>query len=114
TFARTDPESKGAKGITAFVVERGVPGFTTHAQKGKLGMRSLSVGELRFEDCVIPDENRVGEVGKGFRVAMGALEDTRLQIAARICGGLIGCLEETVRHTNSRELFGATLASFQM
>jgi alkylation response protein AidB-like acyl-CoA dehydrogenase len=113
-FARTDPDSKGAKGITGFVVERDTPGFSTHPQKGKLGLRSLSVGELRFEDAVLPDENRVGEVGEGFRVAMGALEDTRLQIAARVCGGLAGCLEETVQWATKREVFGKTLAGFQL
>jgi alkylation response protein AidB-like acyl-CoA dehydrogenase len=114
TFARTDPDSKGARGITSFVVERGTEGFSTHPQKGKLGLRSLSVGELRFEDALLPDENRIGEVGKGFRVAMGALEDTRLQIAARVCGGLAGCLEETAQYATGRELFGKTLAGFQL
>ncbi len=114
TFARTNPDEPGARGITAFVVERGTPGFETTQQTGKLGLRPLSVGELRFDGCVVPDENRIGEVGAGFRVAMGALEDTRLQIAARICGGLASCLELSVEHARSRELFGSRLADFQL
>jgi alkylation response protein AidB-like acyl-CoA dehydrogenase len=114
TFARTNPDEPGARGITAFVVERGTPGFETTQQKGKLGLRPLSVGELHFNGCVVPDTHRVGEVGQGFRVAMGALEDTRLQIAARICGGLASCLELSVAHARSRELFGSRLADFQL
>jgi alkylation response protein AidB-like acyl-CoA dehydrogenase len=113
-FARSRPEEPGARGITAFVVERDTPGFSTRPQRGKLGLRALTVGELIFEDCEIPDENRIGEEGLGFRVAMSALEDTRLQIAARICGGLAACLELSVEHVRGRELFGSRLADFQM
>ena len=113
-FARTRPEEPGARGITAFVVERDTPGFTMTRQAGKLGLRALTVGELTFADCEIPDENRIGEEGRGFRVAMSALEDTRLQIAARICGGLASCLELSVAHVKQRELFGSRLADFQL
>src|SRR5690606_23968275 len=101
----TNPDEPGARGITGFIVERDTPGFTMTQQKGKLGMRTLSVGELRFEGCVVPDENRIGAEGQGFKIAMSALEDTRLQIAARICGGLASCLEESVEHVRRRELF---------
>jgi alkylation response protein AidB-like acyl-CoA dehydrogenase len=114
TFARTNPDEPGARGITAFVIERDTPGFETTQQKGKLGLRPLSVGELRFDGAVVPDENRIGAEGQGFRVAMSALEDTRLQIAARICGGLKSCLELSVAHAQSRELFGSRLADFQL
>jgi alkylation response protein AidB-like acyl-CoA dehydrogenase len=113
-FARSRPQEPGARGITGFVIERDTPGFTMTQQKGKLGLRALTVGELRFEHCVIPDENRIGEEGRGFRVAMSALEDTRLQIAARICGGLASCLELSVAHVRQRELFGSRLADFQL
>lgn len=113
-FARTRPEEPGARGITAFVVERDTPGFTTTPQTGKLGLRALTVGQLHFDDCVVPDENRIGDEGKGFRVAMSALEDTRLQIAARICGGLAACLELSIAHVRGRELFGSRLADFQL
>jgi alkylation response protein AidB-like acyl-CoA dehydrogenase len=113
-FARTRPEEPGARGITGFVVERDTPGFSTRPQRGKLGLRALTVGELIFEDCEIPDENRIGEEGRGFRVAMSALEDTRLQIAARLCGGLAACLELSVAHARRRELFGSRLADFQL
>jgi alkylation response protein AidB-like acyl-CoA dehydrogenase len=113
-FARTRPEEPGARGITGFVVERDTPGFSTRPQRGKLGLRALTVGELIFEDCEIPDENRIGEEGRGFRVAMSALEDTRLQIAARLCGGLAACLELSVAHARGRELFGSRLADFQL
>ena len=68
TFARTNPDEPGARGITAFVVERGTSGFETTQQTGKLGLRPLSVGELRFDGCVVPDENRIGDVGAGFRL----------------------------------------------
>lgn len=113
-FARSRPEEPGARGITGFVVERDTPGFTMTQQKGKLGLRALTVGELNFDDCRIPDANRVGEEGRGFRVAMTALEDTRLQIAARICGGLASCLELSVTHVRQRELFGRRLGDFQL
>lgn len=113
-FARTRPEEPGARGITGFVVERDTPGFTMTQQKGKLGLRALTVGELTFEDCAVPHENRIGEEGRGFQVAMSALEDTRLQIAARICGGLASCLEESVAHVRGRELFGRRLGDFQL
>ena len=114
TFARTNPDEPGARGITAFVIERGTPGFETTQQKGKLGLRALSVGELHFDGAVVPDENRVGAEGEGFRVAMSALEDTRLQICARICGGLASCLELSVERAQERELFGSRLGDFQL
>jgi alkylation response protein AidB-like acyl-CoA dehydrogenase len=113
-FARSNPEEPGARGVTAFVVERDTPGFEMTQQKGKLGLRALTVGELHFDGCVVPDENRIGEEGRGFRVAMSALEETRLQIAARICGGLASCLELSVAHARERELFEHRLADFQL
>lgn len=114
TFARTDANSTGAAGISAFVVDSGTPGFSTAAIKGKLGMRALTVGELHFEDCRLPVENRIGEEGEGFRVAMSALEEARLAVAARLCGGLAACLEHSAAYAQERELFGGRLADLQL
>lgn len=114
TFARTDPHSTGATGVTAFIVERGTQGFHTSAIEGKLGMRALTVGELFFDDCRVGIDNRIGEEGEGFEVAMVALEEARLGVAARLCGGLAACLDLSVSYANQRELFGRHLGDFQM
>lgn len=112
-FAQTDP-GQGTHGITAFVVERGTPGFTTHPYRNKHGWRPSSVGELRFERCELPDDALVGEPGQGYRVALSAVGYGRLQVAARHCGGIWACLDESVSWAKQRELYGHPIADFQL
>lgn len=114
TFARTDPGTTGARGVSAFIVEQGAPGFTSTIMSGKLGMKALTVGELLFDDCFVPESHRIGAEGDGFTVAMGALEEARLAVAARLCGGIAGCLELAVNYANQRQLFGRALGDFQL
>ena len=114
TFARTDPDSTGARGISAFIIERGTPGFSTLAIEGKMGLRALTVGELHFDECRVPAANLLGEEGAGFRIAMSALEEARLGVAARAVGGIRACLEESVAYANDREAFGRPISSFQL
>jgi alkylation response protein AidB-like acyl-CoA dehydrogenase len=112
-FAQTDA-SLGTRGITAFVVERDTPGFTTHPYRNKHGWRPSSVGELRFERCELPDAALVGEPGNGYRVALSAVGYGRLQVAARHCGGIWACLDESVSWARQRELYGHPIADFQL
>ena len=112
-FAQTDP-SAGTRGITAFVVERGTPGFSTRAYRNKHGWRPSSVGELDFTDCLVSDDALVGEVGHGYRVALSAVGYGRLQVAARHCGGIRACLDESVAWARARELYGHPIADFQL
>jgi alkylation response protein AidB-like acyl-CoA dehydrogenase len=112
-FAQGD-RSQGTRGINAYVVERGTPGFTTQEYKGKHGWRPSSVGELHFERCFVPDEALVGEPGRGYRVAMASVGYGRLQVAARHCGGLRACLDASVAWANERELYGRPIAEKQL
>lgn len=114
TFARTDPESVGARGISAFVVERGNPGFTTASIRGKVGLRALSVGELIFDEATLAPDALLGAEGEGFKVAMAALEEARLGVAARVLGGLQGCLDQSASYARDRLVFGQPLGTFQM
>lgn len=112
-FAQTD-RSLGTRGITAFVVDRDTPGFTTRAYRNKHGWRPSSVGELRFDQCRLSDDQRVGEIGRGYRVALASVGYGRLQVAARHCGGIRACLDESVAWAKQRELYGHPIADFQL
>jgi alkylation response protein AidB-like acyl-CoA dehydrogenase len=112
-FAQTD-RSLGKRGITAFVIDRGTTGFTTRVYANKQGWRPSSVGELHFERCLVPDQALVGEPGRGYRVAMSSVGYGRLQVAARHCGGIRACLDESVQWANERELYGRPIADFQL
>jgi hypothetical protein len=112
-FAQTDP-TQGTRGITAFVVERGTPGFTTRTYRNKHGWRPSSVGELNFERCLVGEDALVGEPGRGYRVALSAVGYGRLQVAARHCGGIRACLDESVSWAQQRELYGHPIADFQL
>lgn len=114
TFARTDSDSVGPRGVSAFLVDRGLPGFTTAPIRGKVGMRALSVGELIFDGVTLPASALLGAEGEGFRVAMAALQEARLGVAARALGGLQACLDASVGQARDREVFGEPLAVFQM
>lgn len=113
TFAQTDP-SKGHKGITAFIVEKGTPGFTSREIKGKLGLRSSNTAQLFFEDCFIPEEALLGDVGEGFKIAMSALDNGRYGVAAGCVGIIQGCIDACVKYVKERRQFGKPIASFQL
>jgi alkylation response protein AidB-like acyl-CoA dehydrogenase len=111
-LARTDPE-QGAKGITAFVLEPGMPGFTQRAIHGKLGMRSSDTAELHLEDVEVPDANRIGEVGHGFLDTLQILDRGRITIGALAVGLGRGALEESRAYARERQTFGKPIADHQ-
>jgi len=112
-FAQSDP-SLGRKGICAFIVERGTRGFATHEYKHKQAWRISPVGSIRFDNCFLPDSALVGEPGGGYRVALASVGYGRLQVAARHCGGLRLCLDESVAWARERKLYGKAIAEFQL
>ncbi|MDQ3938150.1 MAG: acyl-CoA dehydrogenase family protein [Chloroflexota bacterium] len=111
-FATVDP-SLGARGITAFVVEKGTPGFSFGATERKLGIRSDTASELIFDGCRVPPENRLGEDGQGYRIALSALGEGRISIAAACTGLAQAALEHAARYVTERKAFGAPLADQQ-
>src|ERR671934_201571 len=111
-FAKTDPSAKH-KGISAFVVERGMPGFTTAETENKLGIWAGSTGELFFENVEVPAENLIGEEGQGFEIAMYGLDQGRFTVAAGACGVIRACLEKSVEYARERETFGQPIGKYQ-
>lgn len=111
-FAMTD-KSKGTKGISAFIVEKGFPGFSIGKKEDKLGIRASSTTELIFENCVVPKENLIGREGKGFGIAMKTLDGGRIGIAAQALGIAEGAYEESVKYMKERKQFGRPIAAFQ-
>lgn len=111
-FANLNPEA-GYRGITAFLVERGTPGFTVGKKEDKLGIRASSTCELLFEDCIVPKANILGEVGKGYKVAIETLNEGRIGIGAQMVGLAQGALDHTVKYVKERKQFGKTIADFQ-
>jgi alkylation response protein AidB-like acyl-CoA dehydrogenase len=111
-FATVNPDA-GYRGITAFAVERGAPGFTVGKKEDKLGIRASSTCELIFEDCRVPRAQVVGEVGKGYKVAIETLNEGRIGIGAQMLGLAAGALEHAVRYTKERKQFGKSIAEFQ-
>ena len=111
-FAMTD-KSKGNHGISAFIVEKGFKGFSIGKTEDKLGIHASSTTELIFEDCVVPKENLLGEIGKGFKIAMSTLDGGRIGIASQALGIAQGALDVTVDYMKSREQFGKSLDKFQ-
>jgi alkylation response protein AidB-like acyl-CoA dehydrogenase len=111
-FANVNPDA-GYKGITAFLVDRGTPGFTIGKKEDKLGIRASSTCELIFEDCTIAGDRVLGEVGKGYKVAIETLNEGRIGIGAQMIGLAQGALEHTVHYTRERKQFGSSIASFQ-
>lgn len=103
----------GPKGITAFVVEDGTPGLSFGKQEHKMGWRAQPTASVNLDDCRVPAQNRLGEEGSGFRIAMAGLDGGRLNIAACSVGGAQSALEKTVRYVGEREQFGAAIGSFQ-
>ena len=111
-FANVNPEA-GYRGITAFIVERGTPGFTVGKKEDKLGIRASSTCELIFEDCRVPRARVLGEVGKGYKVAIETLNEGRIGIGAQMLGLAQGALDHTVKYTKERKQFGKAIADFQ-
>lgn len=111
-FANVDP-SQGYKGITAFVVERDFPGFSVGKKEEKLGIRASSTCELLFENCEVPKANILGEVGKGYKVAIETLNEGRIGIGAQMIGIAQGAYEAAKSYVQTREQFGKSISSFQ-
>jgi alkylation response protein AidB-like acyl-CoA dehydrogenase len=111
-MALTDKE-KGKHGISAFIVEKGTPGFRPGKAEDKLGMRASNTGEIIFEDCRIPRENCLGEEGQGFIDSLRVLDGGRISIAALSVGMAQGAFEASLKHSREREQFGRPIASFQ-
>ncbi|WP_018133072.1 acyl-CoA dehydrogenase family protein [Effusibacillus pohliae] len=112
-FAYTD-KSKKHRGISCFIVERTFPGVTTRAIKGKLGIRAGNTGEVFLEDVRVPAENRLGEEGEGFAIAMSALDNGRFTVAAGACGLIQACLEASLKYCHERETFGKKIGQHQL
>jgi len=111
-FANIDP-SKGYKGITAFIVEKGFKGFTIGKKEDKLGIRASSTCELLFENCEVPKDNILGEVGKGYKIAIETLNEGRIGIGAQMVGIAQGAYEATRSYIKTREQFGKAIGEFQ-
>jgi alkylation response protein AidB-like acyl-CoA dehydrogenase len=111
-FANIDT-SKGYKGITAFIVEKDFPGFKIGKKEDKLGIRASSTCELLFENCEVPASNVLGEVGKGYKIAIETLNEGRIGIGAQMVGIAHGAYEATRKYIQSREQFGKAIGSFQ-
>jgi alkylation response protein AidB-like acyl-CoA dehydrogenase len=111
-FATVDPEA-GYRGITAFVVERGFPGFSVGRKEDKLGIRASSTCELILESCRVPSGNVVGEIGKGYKTAIETLNEGRIGIGAQMLGLARGALDHAIKYTKERKQFGKAIADFQ-
>jgi alkylation response protein AidB-like acyl-CoA dehydrogenase len=111
-FANVNPDA-GYRGITAFIVERGTPGFTVGKKEDKLGIRASSTCELLFEECLVPKDRVLGEVGKGYKVAIETLNEGRIGIGAQMIGLAQGALDHSIKYTKERKQFGKAIADFQ-
>jgi alkylation response protein AidB-like acyl-CoA dehydrogenase len=111
-FATVDP-SLGYKGITAFLIERGFEGFTVGKKEDKLGIRASSTTELILEGCAVPGANVLGEVGKGYKIAIETLNEGRIGIGAQMIGVASGALEHAMSYTKERRAFGQPISEFQ-
>jgi isovaleryl-CoA dehydrogenase len=112
-YAKTDPEAK-SRGITAFLVEQGMPGFSTAQKLDKLGMRGSSTCELLFEDCEVPAENVLGQVNEGVRVLMSGLDYERVVLSAGPLGIMQACLDAVLPYVHQRQQFGSPIGQFQL
>ena len=112
-YAKTDPDA-GPKGITAFLVEKDFPGFSVAQKLDKLGMRGSETGELVFQDCEVPEENVLGEVGKGVNVLMSGLDYERAVLAAGCIGIMQAAMDVVMPYVHEREQFGQPIGTFQL
>jgi butyryl-CoA dehydrogenase/short/branched chain acyl-CoA dehydrogenase len=111
-FATVDREL-GYKGITAFLVEAGTPGFSVGKKEDKLGIRASSTCELLLDECRVPKSNILGEVGKGYKIAIETLNEGRIGIAAQMTGVAQGALDQATRYSKERKQFGKSISDFQ-
>src|SRR2546422_5837013 len=111
-FANVNPDA-GYRGITAFLVERGFPGFTVGKKEDKLGIRASSTCELLFDGCRVPRANVLGEAGKSYKVAIETLDEGRIGIGAQMIGLSQGALDHTIKYVKDRKQFGKPIADFQ-
>ena len=112
-YAKTDPDA-GPRGITAFLIEKGFTGFSTAQKLDKLGMRGSDTGELVFENCEVPEENVLGEVGRGVKVLMSGLDYERAVLAGGPIGLMQACMDVVVPYVHDREQFGQPIGTFQL
>ena len=112
-YAKTDPEA-GPRGITAFLIERGFPGFSTAPKLDKLGMRGSNTCELVFQDCEVPEENVLGAVGRGVNVLMSGLDYERAVLAAGPLGIMQACMDAVLPYVHERRQFGQAIGEFQL
>jgi len=111
-FANANPDA-GYKGITAFLIERDFPGFRVGKKEDKTGIRASSTCELILEDCRVPNENVLGEVGKGYKIAIETLNEGRIGIGAQMLGVARGALEHAIAYSKERKQFGQPISNFQ-
>src|SRR5712671_7226445 len=111
-YVNTEP-AKGEKGITALVVERGTPGFKVGKEEKKLGINATACTELSFTDCEVPVDNRIGNEGEGYKIALSTLDAGRIGIGAQATGIAQGALEQAVSYAKERQAFGHPIAEFQ-
>src|SRR5689334_7501109 len=112
-YAKTDP-SAGPRGITTFLVEKGFPGFSTSPKLDKLGMRGSNTCELVFQDCEVPEENVLGQLGKGVNVLMSGLDYERAVLAAGPIGVMQACMDVVIPYVHERKQFGQPIGTFQL
>ncbi|MBJ6127132.1 isovaleryl-CoA dehydrogenase [Microvirga splendida] len=112
-YAKTDPEA-GPRGMTAFLIEKGFKGFSTHQKLDKLGMRGSDTCELVFEDCEVPEENVLGQVGRGVNVLMSGLDYERAVLAAGSTGIMQACMDVVLPYVHERKQFGQAIGEFQL
>ncbi len=112
-YAKTDPNA-GPRGITAFIIEKGMKGFSTAQKLDKLGMRGSDTCELVFEDCEVPEENVLGDVGRGVNVLMCGLDYERAVLAAGPLGIMQACMDVVLPYVHERKQFGEPIGSFQL
>ncbi len=112
-FARTDP-SAGHRGISAFIVDREMPGFESEEIHGKMGIRAGDTGSFTLQDCRVPAENLLGEEGEGFKIAMSCIDNGRYTVAAGTVGLIRACLEASTQYAMERETFGKPIAEHQL
>ncbi len=111
-FATVD-KSQGYRGVTAFIVEKDTPGFSVGKHESKLGIRASSTVELIFDNCPVPEENRLGDEGRGFRIALSTIDASRIGIAAQALGIAQGAFDKALAYAKERQQFGQPIAEFQ-
>jgi isovaleryl-CoA dehydrogenase len=112
-YAKSDPEA-GARGITAFLIEKGMKGFSTAQKLDKLGMRGSNTCELVFRDCAVPDANVLGEEGRGVNILMSGLDYERAVLAGGPLGIMQACMDAVIPYVHERQQFGQPIGEFQL